>query len=42
MLLYNSKEEYIEAYDDFKQLKETDANLWNNYKHMESELCAKS
>ena len=42
MLLYNSKEEYIEAYDDFKQLKETDANLWNNYKHMESELCAKA
>ena len=31
MLLYNSKGDYIEAYEDFKKLKEIDIKLWNNY-----------
>ena len=35
MLLYNSKGDYIEAYEDFKKLKEIDIKLWNNYSNME-------
>ena len=42
MLLYNAKGDYIEAYDDFKRLKEIDQTLFSNYSHMEGELCAKA
>ena len=42
MLLYNAKGDYIEAYDDFKRLKEIDQKLFSNYAHMEGELCAKA
>ena len=42
MLLYNAKGDYIEAYDDFKRLKEIDQKLFLNYAHMEGELCAKA
>ena len=40
MLLYNSKGDYIEAYEDFKKLKEIDEKLWNNYSNMEYSLQA--
>ena len=40
MLLYNSKGDYIEAYEDFKKLKEVDEKLWNNYSNMEYSLQA--
>ncbi len=42
MLLYNAKGDYIEAYDDFKRLKEIDQKLFSNYAHMEGDLCAKA
>ena len=42
MLLYNAKGDYIEAYDDFKRLKEIDQQLFSNYAHMEGDLCAKA
>ena len=42
MLLYNAKGDYIEAYDDFKRLKEIDQKLFSNYAHMEGELCTKA
>ena len=42
MLLYHSKEDYIEALDDFNRLKEIDRTLWNNYSHMENELIARA
>ena len=42
MLLHNAKGEYIEAYDDFKRLKEIDQILFSNYSYMEGELCAKA
>ena len=42
MLLYNAKGDYIEAYDDFKRLKEIDQKLFSNYANMEGELCAKA
>ncbi|MCQ2819509.1 MAG: hypothetical protein MJ252_19780, partial [archaeon] len=40
MLLYNSKQKYMEALEDFNLLKEVDINLWNNYSHMEYALQA--
>ena len=42
MLLYNAKGDYIEAYDDFKRLKEIDQKLFSNYAHMDGDLCAKA
>ena len=42
MLRYNAKGDYIEAYDDFKRLKEIDQKLFSNYAHMEGDLCAKA
>ena len=38
MLLLNKKEEYLEAYEDFKRLKTLDYNLWENYRNMENGL----
>ena len=38
MLLLNKKEEYLEAYEDFKRLKTLDYNLWENYRNLEGEL----
>jgi hypothetical protein len=40
MLLYNAKGDYIEAYEDFKRLKEIDIKLWSNYSNMEYSLQA--
>ena len=34
MLLLNKKEEYLEAYEDFKRLKTLDYNLWENYRNL--------
>ena len=42
MLLLNKKEEYLEAYEDFKRLKTLDYNLWENYRNMENELAYKA
>jgi len=38
MLLLNKKEQYLEAYEDFKRLKTLDYNLWENYRNMENGL----
>lgn len=38
MLLHNSKEEYLEAYEDFNRLKNIDYKLWDNYRHLENGL----
>ena len=42
MLLLHKKEEYLEAYEDFKRLKTLDYNLWENYRNMENELAYKA
>lgn len=42
MLLLHKKEEYLEAYEDFKRLKTLDYNLWENYRNLESELSYKA
>ncbi len=42
MLLLHKKEEYLEAYEDFKRLKDLDYKLWENYRNMENELAYKA
>ena len=42
MLLLHKKEEYLEAYEDFKRLKTLDYNLWENYRNMENGLAYKA
>ena len=42
MLLLHKKEEYLEAYEDFKRLKTLDYHLWENYRNMENELAYKA
>ena len=42
MLLLKKKEEYLEAYEDFKRLKTLDYNLWENYRNLEGELSYKA
>jgi hypothetical protein len=42
MLILHKKEEYLEAYEDFKRLKTLDYNLWENYRNMENELAYKA
>ena len=42
MLLLKKKEDYLEAYEDFKRLKTLDYNLWENYRNLEGELSYKA
>ena len=42
MLLLHKKEEFLEAYEDFKRLKDLDYKLWENYRNMENELAYKA
>jgi len=42
MLLLYRKEEFLEAYEDYKRLKSLDYKLWENYRNMENELSYKA